>query len=257
MFDSICASCAAAGDVPIAPDAPGPPAAAPVACGLRRRAGLLIERHFPLLALRVVERRRAPATKLGEGLAQRWATASERRIRRQRQIDTEDADVVRRLFLVAEITLRRLHREALRFGTESIEDERRHDRTRVGCGRRWRRGRRGGRRSDSGCLRRRLFEERRERSELLRNAVFDDLEVRLRQIADGLALLVANDDVDEDGAHGFANRARLRGRLLLAGSRRCRNQDGDCDGKRHAKTCHRPPTDCAPVRCVRAACPAS
>ena len=59
----------------------------------------------------------------------------------------------------------------------------------------------GSRRGLSSPARRRpAFEDGRERSDRLRHAVLEHLEIRLLSDRDGLPALVANDDVDENRA---------------------------------------------------------
>ncbi len=245
-----------AGDVPIAALAPGPPAAARTRRCLRRRRRHTVRIGPGLLPLGAVRSRRASSSHLGEGLAQGVRVARERRVRRQREIHAEDADVVRRFLLRAEIVLRRLHGQALRFGAQPIEDERGDDRSVVDGRRRNRvRADRGSRRRSrrGRDWRRRVLEDRRERPELLDHAVLEDLEISGSEIADRQSPLVADDHVDQHGRHALAHRpGPLRCRLLLGRPRRGREQDEQGDPERHSQCGHFPPTDCAPLRCVRA-----
>ncbi len=144
-----------------------------------RRGGDWVWRHgrrpadagAPLLPLGAVVAGCGTAGHLVQRLPQYLCVPRKRRIGRERQVDGEDSDIAGSLFLVAEIALRGLHREALRFRRQSIENERGDDRSVVDAPAATRRcagctgGRAGGRTCGS---RRRIAQKRRERSDLLR-----------------------------------------------------------------------------------------
>ena len=66
---------------------------------------------------------------------------------------------------------------------------------------------------------------RRKRPDVLGHAVFEDLEVGLREIADRLPAPVPHDDVDDHGRDRLANRAAgaLRGLLRVPFAHQCEN----------------------------------
>ena len=186
-------------------------------CPRHRR--LLVGIGLLLLLLGAVEPCRRARAQLGQGLAQCVGVSSERRVRSHRQIDAEDADVVRRLFLGPEVSLRRLHGQPAGFRSEPIEHERDDARPRVliwalnlcdGRGGRRSRSRRG---QSSGTG---TFQDRRERPDRLRHPVFQHVEVGGGQIANGLPALVANHHVDQHGGDALLQDVcrALRGRLL-------------------------------------------
>ena len=171
-------------------------------------------------------------------------------------VDAEDADVDLGLGLVAQIALRRLDGEPPRFGAQPVEHQRRHNRTVVSAGRRlgrtggcWFRGWRGSR----GRRRRTALplDDRRERSKRLRDAVLEDLKVRLRQIAHRQSTPIAHDHVDEHRRDALVQRAgRALDRRLLTGIER--GQRGEYQGSRHqAGSVQRFHSCVTPVRCVR------
>ncbi len=103
------------------------------------------------------------------------------------------------------------------------------------------------------------FEDRRERANRLWHAVFQDLEIGLGQILDRLAAPVAHDDIDEDRGDAFFDGADRPLRLLrLARSANvirtitpATQRKNTCVLSYYFSMC--PPTDCAPLRCVRRA----
>ena len=119
--------------------------------GSWRHGRRLADAGIPLLALGVAIAGCGTAGHLIQRLPQDLCVPRKRRIGRERQVNGEDSDIAGSLFLVSEITLRGLHREALRFWRQSIENERSDDRSVVwsgsciGCCACCRGGRAGGR----------------------------------------------------------------------------------------------------------------
>ncbi len=97
--------------------------------GSWRHGRRLADAGVPLLALGAAIAGCGTAGHLIQRLPQYLCVPRERRIGRERQVDAEDSDIAGSLFLVSEITLRGLHREALRFWRQSIENERSDDRS--------------------------------------------------------------------------------------------------------------------------------